>query len=147
MIAREMMSGPPVTVGPEDSIADVARKMLSSNVSCIPVVDPDSRVVGILTHTDFGLHPKFRPLAHNVYSLLGAATTPAHIAEVSKQVGRKKVRDVMHHLVTTVDVETSIERVVELMLNRGIHRVPVTEDGKLVGVITRHDFLKLIAAE
>ncbi len=147
MNAREIMSAPPVTIEQGASVRDAARKMLSTNVSCLPVVDPERRVVGILTHTDFGLHPKYRPMLHNVYLMLGTATTPAHIAEVSKQVGSKTVREVMHHPVSTVDVETSIQRVVELMLNREIHRVPVTEDGQLVGVITRHDFLKLIAGE
>ena len=145
MNANELMSAPPVTIGPEATVADAARCMLNENVSCLPVVDGDNRVVGILTHTDFGLHPRFRPLADNVYSLLGSSVSPRHIAEVSQRVGSKLVRDVMPRRVFAIEGDTPIEKVVELMLRQGIHRVPVTEDGRLVGVITRHDFLKLIA--
>ncbi len=145
MNANELMSAPPVTIGPEATVADAARYMLDENVSCLPVVDSDDKVVGILTHTDFGLHPRFRPLADNVYSLLGSSVSPRHIADVSQRVGSKLVRDVMPRRVFAVEGDTPIEKVVELMLRRGVHRLPVTEDGRLVGVITRHDFLKLIA--
>ena len=145
MNANELMSAPPVTIGPEETVADAARCMLNENVSCLPVVDGDNKVVGILTHTDFGLHPRFRPLADNVYSLLGSSVSPRHIADVSQRVGSKLVRDVMPRRVFAVAGDTPIEKVVELMLRQGIHRVPVTEDERLVGVITRHDFLKLIA--
>jgi len=121
--------------------------MLENNVSCLPVVDEQGHLVGVLTHTDFGLHPKFRPLADNIYSLLGASTTPQHIQEVSRSVRGTLVKEVMHHPVTTVKEDTPIAEVMQLMLRQGIHRLPVMRDGRLVGIITRHDFLKLIATD
>ena len=145
MNANELMSSPPVAIGQEATVAEAARCMLDENVSCLPVVDGENKVVGILTHSDFGLHPKFRPLADNVYSLLGSSVSPRHIADVSQRVGSKLVKDVMPSRVFSVEGDTPIEKVVELMLRQGIHRIPVTEDGRLAGVITRHDFLKLIA--
>ena len=99
--------------------------------------------MGILTHTDFGLHPKFLPLADNVYSLLGAATTTQHVAEVAQQVKSRPIKDVMHRPVSTVEEDTSTVEVVRTMLQRSIHRVPVMRGDQLVGIITRHDFLKL----
>ena len=145
MNANELMSSPPVSISLDATAADAARSMLDNGVSCLPVVDGGGKVVGILTHTDFGLHPRFRPLVDNLYTLLGTAVTPRHIAEVSQRVGSKLVKDIMPRRVFSVEGDTPIEKVVELMLRQGIHRVPVTEDGRLVGVITRHDFLKLIA--
>ena len=145
MNANELMSSPPVSIGLEATVADAARCMLDKNVSCLPVVDGEGKVVGILTHTDFGLHPRFRPLVDNLYTLLGTSVSPRHIAEVSQRVGSKLIKEVMPRRVFTVEGDTPIEKVVELMLRQGIHRIPVTEDGRLVGIITRHDFLKLIA--
>ena len=145
MQARDLMSTSVVTIRPDATIGEAARLMLERGTSCLPVVDDQDHLVGILTHTDFGLHPRFRPLMDNVYSLLGSSTTPQHIREISHKVSSKLVKDVMHHPVTTVKEDTPVEEITRLMLNQGIHRVPVLRDSHVVGIITRHDFLKLIA--
>lgn len=147
MQARDLMNTSVVTIRPDATIGEAARLMLEKGASCLPVVDDGDHLVGILTHTDFGLHPKFRPLMDNVYSLLGSSTTTQHIREVSRAVSKKLVKEVMSHPVATVKEDTSVEEITRLMLNRGIHRVPVLRDSHVVGIITRHDFLKLIAAE
>ena len=143
MQARDLMSENVRTVSDDATVGDAARLMLQHNVSCLPVVNQDNRLVGILTHSDFGLSPRFVPLADNVYSLMGAATTPRHVAEIARQVSSKLVKDVMHRPVTTVQEGASSAEVVGLMLQREIHRMPVMRGDQLVGIITRHDFLKL----
>lgn len=146
MLARDLMSTTVTTVSPNSTIAQAARLMLDNNASCLPVVDEQDDLVGILTHTDFGLHPKFRPLVENIYSMFGASTSVKHLEDLSHKVGSKLVKEVMSHPVTSVEADTPIEKIIEQMLNRGIHRMPVTEGKRVIGVITRHDFLKLIAA-
>jgi CBS domain-containing protein len=145
MLARDLMSPSVITVPLQATIGEAAHLMLENNVSCLPVVDEQGHLVGLLTHTDFGLHPRFRPLAENIYSMLGASTTPKNIQEVSRSVSGKLVKDVMHHPVTTINEDAPITDAMQLMLNQGIHRLPVMGEGHLVGIITRHDFLKLIA--
>jgi CBS domain-containing protein len=145
MQASDLMGTDIVTIGPESTIREAARAMLSNNVSALPVVDDAEELVGILTHDDFGLHPHYRPLAENLYTLLGASTTPEHLEEVSHRVGHKLVKEVMHRPVITVQADATIAELTALMLREHIHRVPVLRDSKLVGIITRHDFLKLIA--
>lgn len=146
MQARDLMSTSVVTIRPDASVGDAARLMLDHGASCLPVVDDEDHLVGIITHTDFGLHPRLRPLTDNVYSLLGSATTPQHIRDVSRKVRSKLVKDVMRRPVTTVKEDTPIEEITRLMLNQGIHRIPVVRAHHVVGIITRHDFLKLIAS-
>ena len=145
MQASDLMGTDIVTIGPESTIREAARAMLTHKVSALPVVNDAEELVGILTHDDFGLHPHYRPLAENLYTLLGASTTPEHLEEVSHQVGHKLVKDVMRRPVVTVEANASIADLTALMLREHIHRVPVLRDNKLVGIITRHDFLKLIA--
>ncbi len=147
MEARDLMSFPVVTVKPDATVGEAARLMLDAGVSALPVVDEHGNLVGILTHADFGMHPRFRPIADNVFSLLGATTTPRHVEAVSLKVNSKRIRDVMRRRVFTVSPDTPLDKVTEIMLTRNIHRLPVIEDGQLVGIITRHDFLKLIAGE
>ena len=147
MFAKDMMTAPVVTIGEDESVAAAARLMLDRDVSALPVVNDGGKLVGILTHSDFGLSPKFRPLVENVYSLLGATTTPQHLEETAHQVGNKRVRDVMRRNVITIKPDEGVENIARLMMRSQIHRLPVVEDGKLLGIVTRHDFLKLIADE
>ena len=145
MIAKDMMSSPVITIQENATVAAAARVMLDRDVSALPVVNGSDRLVGILTHSDFGLSPKFRPLVDNVYSLLGATTTPEHLEETARLVGNKQVREVMRRNIITVQQDASIAEIARLMMRSQIHRLPVLENGKLAGIITRHDFLKLIA--
>ena len=147
MIARDLMTAPVITVNPAATVGDAARLMLEHNVSVLPVLDAQEKLAGILTHTDFGLNPRYRPLANNIYTLLGANTAPQHIEDVSRRVSSKPVRDVMRRQVITVQQDAAIADITEVMLRKHIHRVPVMDDDKLVGIITRHDFLKLIATD
>jgi CBS domain-containing protein len=146
MQARDLMCASVITIRPDAMVGEAARLMLERNISCLPVVDDQDQLVGILTHTDFGLHPKYQPLAENLYSLLGSSTTPHHIEEVSRKVSSRLVKDVMRHPVITVQEDASIEEVTQLMLRQEIHRLPVMQGSQLVGIITRHDFLKLFAS-
>ena len=145
MLARDLMTSPVVTISENASVGEAAGLMLEQDVSALPVVNDRGGIVGILTHSDFGLSPKFRPLSENIYSLLGATSTLEHMEETARQVGNKRIRDVMRRSVIVVHGGDSVEHLARLMMRWQIHRLPVMEDGKLVGIITRHDFLKLIA--
>ncbi len=146
MQALDLMTPSVITIKPDATVGEAARLMLEHNASCLPVVDEPGQLVGILTHTDFGLHPKYQPLAENLYSLLGSSTTPQHIEEISQKVSSKLVEEVMRHPVITIQEDASIEEVTELMLRQEIHRLPVMRGSQLVGIITSHDFLKLFAS-
>ena len=139
------MTSPVITIREDATVSDAAKLMLEKDVSALPVLNNSNKLVGILTHSDFGLSPKFRPLVENVYSLLGTTTTPEHLEETAHQVGNKRVQDVMRRNIITVQQDASIENLARLMMRSQIHRLPVVDDGKLVGIVTRHDFLKLIA--
>ena len=145
MLARDLMTSPVITIREDATVSDAAKLMLEKDVSALPVLNNSNKLVGILTHSDFGLSPKFRPLVENVYSLLGTTTTPEHLEETAHQVGNKRVQDVMRRNIITVQQDASIENLARLMMRSQIHRLPVVDDGKLVGIVTRHDFLKLIA--
>ena len=145
MLARDLMTSPVITIREDDTVADAAKLMLDKDISSLPVLDGSEKLVGILTHSDFGLSPKFRPLVDNIYSLLGSSTTPEHLEETAHHVGNRRVRQVMRRNIITVSEDASIEHIARLLLRYQIHRLPVVADGQLVGIVTRHDFLKLIA--
>lgn len=145
MLAKDLMTSPVVTIQETATVREAARLLLDQDISALPVLNDVGRIVGILTHSDFGLSPKFRPLMDNVFSLLGSTTTTQHLEETATKVGGKLVRDVMRRHVITATQDTTMEQVAHLMLRSNIHRLPIVDGSELVGIITRHDFLKLIA--
>lgn len=144
MNVQDLMSSPVITIRADASIEEAAQLIIEQSTSCLPVLGDNGELVGILTHTDFGFHRRFLPMANHLYTLMGSSVEPDTLEEVAKTVSSKKVRDVMSHPVITVQENTSVSEVAELMLNKNINRFPVMRGDDLVGIITRHDFIKLM---
>ena len=144
--ARDLMSTPVITISMNATVGEAADLMLNHRVSTVPVLDNDGNLVGIMNHADFGLHHKFVPLADNIYTCLGTWTTPDTVEETARKIRSKLVKDVMRHDVVTVDENASIPDLAELMLDKKVNRLPVRKDGRLEGIITRHDLLKLFSS-
>lgn len=138
MLAKDLMTSKVVTVGTGNSIWHAAQKMLEHDVSGLPVIDDSGRLAGMLTQGDL-LH-RFE---------LGTETAPvapeerldAYVKAHSWNVG-----DVMTATVISVEEETPIHAVATLMDRHRIRRMPVVREGKLVGIISRKDLLRVIAA-
>lgn len=138
MLTKDLMTSKVVTVGPGNSIWHAAQKMLEHDVSGLPVVDDSGRLAGMLTQGD---------LLHRIE--LGTETAPvapeprlgAYVKAHSWNVG-----DVMTAAVISAEEETPIHAVATLMDRHRIRRMPVVRDGKLVGIISRKDLLRVIAA-
>ena len=145
MQARDLMSTPVITTRLDATVGDAADIMLSQQISCLPALDDNRRLVGILTHTDFGLHHKFLPMVNNLYSLLGTWTSVKTLEESVLKVQNRKVKDVMKHPVVTIQEDAMISDMTEVMLRKGVNRLPVMREETLIGIITRHDLLKLVA--
>jgi CBS domain-containing protein len=140
------MSSPVVTISAEGTVADAADLMLRHGISCLPVVDEGGKLVGILTHTDFGLHRKFVPSANKIYTLMGALASPSSLEQTAQDVRGRHVSDVMSRPVATVLVSAAVSEVAETMARRRIHQVPVMRGDTVVGVVSRRDLLKLMAS-
>lgn len=66
------------------------------------------------------------------------------LEKVALDLRSKLVKDVMRHHVFTVQEDTPVAQVVELMVNQRVNRLPIMRGKQLVGIITRHDLLKLM---
>jgi CBS domain-containing protein len=146
MQVKDIMSSPVVTIGPEATVQEAASLMLQRDLSCLVVVDGRNHIVGILTHSDFGMHRRLVPLADNLYQLLGSWANPKAIEDIAQEVRSRLVKEVMTREVEVVSEDAPVGEVVERMLRRRVNRLPVMRDKELVGIVTRHDLLKLIAA-
>ena len=146
-LAGDLMSSPVTTITASSTVGDAADLMLESGLSCVPVLDEGESLVGMLTHTDFSMHHRFKPLAQNLYSLLGSWGKPDTVEEIYHDIRSRKISEVMSHPVSTVEESTAVKEVVETMLRDHVNRVPVMRAKVVVGIITRHDLLKLISMD
>ena len=120
MKVKECMCSNVCYCTPETKISDVAKIMNTNGIGCVPVCDKNKCVVGILTDRDIIL----RSIA------------------CDKDACNTNVSEIMTCNATCCECNEDIEQVTKTMGETGIRRIPVTENGKLIGMLTLGDFAK-----
>lgn len=140
MKARDVMTRRVISVTPDATVLQAARLMLRHHISGLPVVDAGGALVGILSEGDF-LRRRETTTERRRSRWLEFLMGPGKIAAEYTQSHGKKVSEVMTDEVQTVDEDTDLEAVVELMERSRIKRVPVTRGGKMTGIVTRSNLM------
>ncbi|KQW22008.1 histidine kinase [Afipia sp. Root123D2] len=144
MHARDVMVAPVITVKPSTSVKEVAELFLKKKISAVPVIDSQGKLVGILSEGDL-LHrveagtERHRPWWFEIF--MGSDTLAA---EYVKSHGRK-VSDIMTRKVIVASPETPLHEVATLMEKNAIKRVPIVENGQLVGIVSRANLIQAVA--
>lgn len=137
-----------VTIGPDATVRELADLLASSKISGVPVVDAGGAVVGVVTEGDIVLQDAGLHFPHYIQFL----DSTIYLESVSKFEERfrrtfgTKVGDIMSSEVVSVAPAASVYDVATLMADSDVNRVPVLEEGRLVGIITRADVVKAIAS-
>lgn len=118
MIARDIMTRKVATIHPGASVQEAAQLLDQKRISGAPVVDTDDKIIGIITEADI-------------------------ISKVDREGLR--VADIMSHNVIAVSEETPVSEIAALLTERKIKRVPVVENEKLVGIVSRADIVHAVA--
>jgi CBS domain-containing protein len=113
--------------------------MVEHRISGLPVVDASGRLVGIITEGDF-LRRGDQDRPRWISVLLSGPD--AHIT--AKQLHDRRVEEAMSRNPVTVDIDGTVDQVVELMERHGVKRVPVVGDGKVIGMVSRADLLRAL---
>ena len=142
MKVAEVMSQKVMTVGPGTPFKEVAEILLSHDISGVPVVDDQERLVGIVTEADL-LSKEAYP-GRNRRRLLEffADVISGREAGWVEKASGKTAGDVMTKRVLSVDPDEDVHKVARLMLEYEVKRFPVVQDGTLVGIVSRHDLLR-----
>jgi CBS domain-containing protein len=143
MKTSEIMTRPVITVVPGTSIAEAARLMLQHRISGLPVVDPKGAVIGIITEGDLLRRPETGSAPRHpmwLELLLG----PGRLAEEYTHAHARKVGEAMTSDIVSVTPSTDVADLVQLMNKRRIKRVPVIDDGRLVGIVSRANLVRAL---
>jgi acetoin utilization protein AcuB len=130
MRIRDIMTKNPMTVSSETLVLDAQKMMKENNIRRLPVVDKD-KLVGIVTQHD----------------LLAASASPAtslSVYELNYLLAKMKVKDVMKKDPVTISPDTPFEDALRLGQERKIGSFPVVENGKLVGIATESDIVRVL---
>ena len=145
MLVRQIMLTPVITVDEDCSLEEAAKMMLDRNVGGLPVVDDRGELCGIVTESDFVAREKGIPFSlYRFPQMFGEWMPHEHVERIYEAARRRAVREIMSREVITVTEVDTIETVLEKMLKCGLHRLPVVRDRKPVGIVTRHDLLRLM---
>lgn len=152
-VAGEVMSSPPIVVSESTALKEAARLMIDSRIGCLPVVDQNGKMTGVVTERTFqaqiaGVKPASAYSAdRRVLEELYVAG-PDHIGVVQDAFidsYSKPVSEAMVESQPTVTKDTPLWKVAENLLKSHLSHIVVVQDGKPIGVIARHDLLRVYA--
>jgi CBS domain-containing protein len=146
----EIMDSNPVTVAPGSSVEEVVAALREHQLPGLPVVEGDGQLVGIVTEADLVLPDDEGDLHIPHYVNLFGGTVFLESLDRFESRLRKAFAATAEDMMTsdpdTVGPDTSVREAARLIHETGHNRLPVVEDGRLVGVVTRLDVLGALAA-
>lgn len=140
MKVLDLMTAKVASVAPEAPLKEVARLLAERRISGVPVVDASGRVLGIVSEADFvareaGTGGERRGWIERIFAGDEAARA------LQQRLAATTAGAAMTSPAVTIRPEAQIREAAALMSSRTVNRLPVVEDGRLIGIITRADIL------
>ncbi len=137
------------------SIKRLSTFFVKHNISGAPVIAADDELVGVVTQSDIVRFESREPSEEQIKKLAEQFCGPfggsLDEAEIRRMQGRANeyctVNSIMTPQVISVDISTDLNDACQLMLTKKLHRLFITENGLLVGVISAMDILRLLTSE
>lgn len=142
--ARDIMTTPVITAAPNTRVKDLALLMARNRISGLPIVTVDGDLVGIVTEGDL-LYKELLPKPPEPAEVFQHLPLPsvAEAADRARKAEALRADAIMTSPVVTVDEATPVHAVVAEMMKRRINRLPVMREGRMTGIISRADVLKV----
>ena len=145
MRASDVMVRAVVTASPDTTVEALARLMVNLRIGGVPVLDTDGVPVGMVTEGDLLRRVEIGTERHGPRWSEQFSSNSQRATEYIKSHARR-VRDIMTREVFTVEAAATLGEIADLLEARKIKRVPVVHDGKVVGIVSRADLLKVLAS-
>jgi CBS domain-containing protein len=151
-LVRDVMTPDPVTVSAETGVEELVRLLGENDLPGVPVVDGSGHVIGMVTESDLVMTDDDGEDLHipHYIELMGGLIPLEPLRKFEerlKKAAAAAVEDMMTAPAVSVEADDPIRKAARLIAESGHNRLPVEEDGHLVGIVTRADVLRAIAAE
>lgn len=146
MRARDIMTTDVVTVSLDTTVEAIAKVLMAKKISGVPVADENGAVLGIVTEGDLiqrqaGGTSNFR---QGSWWLRLVGSDEASASDYIKSHGLR-ASEIMSRKVLTVEEDTPVGDIARILADNRIKRVPVVQDGALVGIVSRSNLLRGLA--
>jgi CBS domain-containing protein len=153
LFARDIMEPHVLTISEDWPIAHLAEFLTENSISGVPVVSEDGKLIGVVSLTDVVRHDSFpsrepaKTVGRGYYQhALEKDYTDQDLSSFRFGTDdQSHVGDIMTPMIFSVEEDASVKDVAVTMVTGRIHRVLVTRDGELVGIISALDVLRLLA--
>lgn len=146
LTAGEIMTKKIITVAPEMGVEELASLLWENKIGGAPVVDAQGQLLGVVTESDL-IDQNKKVHIPTVLSILDSMIfleNPAKLDQEIKKMTGTKVADIYSSKPVTVNEATTLEELASIMADRKVHTLPVTSEGKLVGIIGKSDIIRAI---
>jgi len=144
MKASDVMVADVISVRPDSNVQDVAELLLTNHISAVPVIDDAGALVGMISEGDL-LRRAESGTAHErswwLQLLMGREILAA---EFLKEHSRK-VADLMTRTIVAAAPDTPVAEIATLLERHRIKRVPIVDNGKVVGIVSRANLIQALA--
>ena len=149
MTARDIMTSPVIAVAPAETVGDIARLISQHHISAVPVVDPDSRLLGVVTEADLVARAAHPHVPHYIPFMEGVifVETPKALRTFEEEVRRilaVTAEQIMTPEAATVSPDATVEEMATRMVEEGIERLFVVDEGRVAGIVTRADIVRTL---
>lgn len=145
MKVTDIMSTNVATVAPDAKVQEVATLMVQRRISGVPVVDEGGHVIGMISEGDLIRRPEMatdKPMSRWASLMTGQEQKARDFVKTHGL----HAEEVMTRAVVTIETEATLNEAAARMEKNKIKRLPVVEGGKLIGILTRADLLRALAA-
>lgn len=143
LTVKDVMTATVISVHPADAIKDAAQLLVDRQISGVPVVDAEGVVVGVVSEADFLIKELGPDSTRGARRLLRAVSDTAHA--VQHKHAARTVGELMTAPAVTIGSRRPISEAARLMTVKRVNRLPVVDDGRLVGIVTRADLVRAFA--
>ncbi len=145
MNISQIMRQPAVVIHEDTSLEEAARIMMEHKLRGLPVVDELGKLCGFLSVSDYLAKDKYIPFSRfHAPQLFGKWISSEGIEQMYEEARTTPVKEIMSKNVIFVTEEDSVDKLVRLMLDRDLNRIPVVRDAVPVGIVARYDLLQLM---
>lgn len=145
LLVRDIMTPQAVTVGPDQTLGEVAGMMIERDIRAVPVVDDAGSLLGMVTHREL-LRYLLPDYLHRTKSGEFRALTRTQLQRGSADPRLTPVKEAMARSVLCVSDEQTLSDVANLMNSKDVDRFPVAREGVVVGFLTRADVIRRLIA-
>ena len=134
MLIRDLMTTPAITVMGETPVSEALRLLDQHKITAMPVVDRTGRLIGVVSEADLMSD-----------ALLINDRIPSYAVRLSASARPRRVAELMAHLVMSVHPGSELDEAIDLLRATMVKSLPVVDDDRVVGVISRSDVIHFLA--